>query len=224
MTSKILVITFLSILLFTFPIFSKDKNPNPEVLKNSMAPIELDKGVLFSYKDKDAEKVSIAGSFNNWDVNKNRLTKNDYGVWYIVLPLPKGKIEYKFVVDDSKWLKDEKNKNSSPDSYGGENSVFEVKKEYDIGGVTILENGKVRFKYYAPSAKSVALAGSFNNWSTDSDLMVKDESGYWIIEKKLEHGEYQYKYVVDGNWVADPMNNETTDDGFGGVNSVVSVK
>jgi len=224
MRIKVLSIIFLVILILTSNLFPRSKKINPMEMKNSMAPVELDNGVLFSYKDKNAKKVSLAGNFNNWDAGKTFLIKNKYGVWYIVLPLPKGKIEYKFVIDESKWIKDKKNKSSAPDSYGGKNSVFEVKKEYDIGGITILGNGKIRFKYYAPGAKSVFLAGSFNNWSADADPMVKDKNGFWIIEKEFKSGDYQYKYIVDGNWIPDPMNKTTADDGYGGVNSVFSLK
>jgi len=221
--------TFLLLIFFvSATIIAKGKKSvkkiDPANLKKSITPVELKDGVLFTYKDENAEKVTIAGSFNNWDAGKQALIKNKYGVWYIVLPLPKGKIEYKFVIDGAQWVKDPDNKNTVPDPYGGENSVFEVKKEYDLGGVKILKTGEVLFKFYAPQAKSVYLAGSFNNWSTDADPMKKEKSGFWVIKKKLSPGTYQYKYVVDGNWTPDPMNNKTTDDGFGGVNSVIEVK
>lgn len=221
-------LTLIFIIFFSLTIVAIGKKTakriDPSKLKKSIAPVELKDGVLFTYKDEKAEKVTIAGSFNNWDAEKQTLIKNKNGVWYIVLPLPKGKIEYKFVIDGAQWVKDPDNKNTAPDPYGGENSVFEVKKEYDLGGVKILKTGEVLFKYYAPQARSVYLAGSFNNWSTDADPLKKEKSGFWVIKKKLSPGTHQYKYVVDGNWTPDPMNNNTTDDGFGGVNSVVEVK
>ncbi len=218
--------TILIILIILFsPLLAKQrKRIVPTKLKKSIAPVELKDGVLFTYKDKSAEKVTIAGSFNNWDANKQVLTKNRYGVWYIIFPLKKGKIEYKFVIDDAKWVKDPDNKRCAPDPYGGENSIFEVKREYDLGGVKMLKNSEVLFKFYAPNANTVYLVGSFNNWSTDADPMKKDKFGFWVIKKRLSPGTYQYKYIVDGTWTPDPMNKNTADDGLGGVNSVIEVR
>lgn len=231
MKTKKIFYLLLTLTLVTFLTVGARKKPaekesevsiKPEDLTKASAPVELDKGVLFTYKDDRAQKVALAGNFNNWDANKNFLKKNKNNIWYIILPLKKGKIEYKFVVNNENWVKDPENKNSAPDGYGGENSIFEVKKEYDLGGVTI-KDGKVIFKIYAPDAKKVVLSGSFNNWSTDKDVLQKDESGFWTITKILPDGIYEYKYIIDGNWTPDPMNDDTTDDGYGGKNSVVRV-
>jgi 1,4-alpha-glucan branching enzyme len=223
----VIIIAMIS-LLFALQISAKKSKKStvvdPAKLKKSLPVKEMKDGVLFTYKDPGAETVALAGDFNSWDAAKQGLTKNEHGVWYIIIPLKKGKIEYKFVVNGANWIKDPDNKHSAPDPYGGENSVFKVKKEYDLGGVTLLSGDEAQFKYYAPQAAKVNLAGSFNNWSVDADPMEKDKSGFWILKKKLDKGRYQYKYVVDGNWTPDPMNNNTEEDGFGGVNSVVEVK
>ena len=81
-----------------------------------------------------------------------------------------------------------------------------------------------RFSFSSPGAGSVALAGSFNDWSTSADPLVKGENVLWTIVKKLGPGTYQYKFVVNGtDWKADPNNPESTDDGYGGTNSVLQV-
>ncbi len=64
----------------------------------------------------------------------------------------------------------------------------------------------VRFEYYNPQAKSVYLAGDFNNWSTTSHPMRKEEDGTFWIVLKLAPGKYEYKFIVDGQWTADPDN------------------
>jgi 1,4-alpha-glucan branching enzyme len=87
----------------------------------------------------------------------------------------------------------------------------------------------VTFEYSAPSAKAVYLAGQFNNWLDNESgkikelpewLMKKDDNGNWKITIKLQPGNYQYKFVVDGEWKTDPTNSEKADDGHGGYNSV----
>lgn len=91
-------------------------------------------------------------------------------------------------------------------------------------GPEITETG-IRFTLYAADAESVAIAGSFNNWSKTADQLSFDErGGVWEIVIPLSQGKYEYKFVIDGKeWIADPGNPEVTGDGFGGYNSVIEV-
>lgn len=94
----------------------------------------------------------------------------------------------------------------------------------------------VTFRFEAPSAKVVQLAGDWpeNKWlagqaQTGSFLVgeMKDEDGdgIWTRTEKLPSGRYQYKYVIDRvNWKTDPNNPNRTDDGFGGFNSQLDVR
>ncbi len=92
----------------------------------------------------------------------------------------------------------------------------------------------VLFRHYAPSAIRMNLAGDFNQWCDTAngrpidvtmDPMTMDDKGIWSIVKPLEPGTYQYKYIIDGGiWQQDTNNLNTTPDGYGGVNSVVTVK
>ena len=98
--------------------------------------------------------------------------------------------------------------------------------------------GGILFQYDAPSAREVNLAGNFsdNEWlkyGNKVDVMHDDgkngdrvaDDGIWSIVKQLSAGRYEYKFVVDRNsWVNDPNAIETTDDGYGGANSVLIVK
>lgn len=80
---------------------------------------------------------------------------------------------------------------------------------------------KVQFTYHAPNADQVYLSGGFNRWNPTDTPMEKDDSGNWIIILEFEPGMHQYKFVVDGvEWVQDPENPATTDDNYGGLNSV----
>ncbi len=81
----------------------------------------------------------------------------------------------------------------------------------------------VRLTYYSPQARTVSVAGDFNKWKTDVDLM-KGTDGMWSIELKLKPGVYSYSFVVDGrSWIADPGAQTYTDDGFGSRNAVLRV-
>ncbi len=82
----------------------------------------------------------------------------------------------------------------------------------------------VRFVLYAPDAKRVAVAGTFNQWDQDAaPLAPAGTTGVWTTTLVLPVGQHQYAFVVDGErWVADPAA-PMVDDGFGRRNSVVAV-
>ena len=82
----------------------------------------------------------------------------------------------------------------------------------------------VRFVLYAPTARRVAVAGTFNQWDqTASPLARVGAGGVWAITLALPQGHHQYAFVVDGaQWVPDPAG-PGVDDGFGRRNSMVAV-
>lgn len=54
---------------------------------------------LFSCKAPDAQKVFLAGTFNDWDDALIPLKKQEDGLWTTSLDLLPGRYEYKFIVD-----------------------------------------------------------------------------------------------------------------------------
>ncbi|MDA8432992.1 MAG: hypothetical protein M0Z60_08520 [Nitrospiraceae bacterium] len=82
----------------------------------------------------------------------------------------------------------------------------------------------VALSFYAPSAKTVSLAGDFNKWSADKDRMKREADGTWRMEVPLKPGVYHYMFVVDGDdWVTDPRAESYRDDGFGNKNAILRV-
>ena len=81
---------------------------------------------------------------------------------------------------------------------------------------------QVEFKLTAREAKSVAVAGSFNKWSTKKTPLRK-EGECWTTTLELPRGRYEYRFVVDGNWVSDPNAKESVANPFGSSNSVLSL-
>ncbi len=62
----------------------------------------------------------------------------------------------------------------------------------------------VEFVADCPLATTVSVAGTFNNWAVDKDMLKKDKkSGLWTAKISLAAGDYEYKFVCDGkNWDA----------------------
>lgn len=82
------------------------------------------KRVKFAIKAAPKSKVSIAGSFNNWDPSNSELKYKD-GVFQKSMLLDKGRYEYKFVVNGI-WTVDPNCADWVPNGHGSLNSVIEV--------------------------------------------------------------------------------------------------
>lgn len=68
------------------------------------------------------------------------------------------------------------------------------------------------------TARTVAVAGDFNGWSTSAHPMARD-GDLWSCRLVLPPGEYLFMYVVDGReWVTPAHAEERVPDGFGGWN------
>ena len=80
------------------------------------------------------------------------------------------------------------------------------------------------FKLYAPQAKKVSLAGSFNDWNTKSFPAKKDSRGNWTVKLNLRPGNYEYKFFVDGMWLNDPGCTSYVPNTFGTQNCTLAVK
>lgn len=79
-------------------------------------------GAEFSYVGADAQKVAVAGEFNQWSTTANPMTKDASGTWRASIPLAPGRYAYKFFVD-GEWRPDPAAAVTAPDGLGGENSV-----------------------------------------------------------------------------------------------------
>ncbi|NUM37055.1 MAG: hypothetical protein HUU50_21140 [Candidatus Brocadiae bacterium] len=76
------------------------------------------------------------------------------------------------------------------------------------------------FSYVNPDATTVYLAGEMNNWSSQDTPMQKGQDGSWSVALKLAPGQWVYKFVVDGKYIADPdMQSLSSSDGQGGKHS-----
>ena len=82
----------------------------------------------------------------------------------------------------------------------------------------------VQFLISAPEARTVALAGDFNEWDPSIHLDDPDGDGLWSARVAIEPGVHEYMFVIDGSeWRPDPNAISYTDDGFGQRNSVLAV-
>jgi len=91
-------------------------------------------------------------------------------------------------------------------------------------GPQTVKNG-IKFSIKALGAKNVQVAGDFNNWNPNKGVLLDTEGqGVWSKVLPLEPGTYQYRFVVDGQWLEDPKNPNKTESPFGGWNSVIKYR
>lgn len=83
----------------------------------------------------------------------------------------------------------------------------------------------VEFTIHADKGKAVYVAGEFNAWNpTAKKMAYKARRGVYTATVKLAPGTYQYKFVIDGTWCADPENANAVANDQGTFNSVIVVK
>ena len=81
------------------------------------------------------------------------------------------------------------------------------------------------FSVTAKPGLKVFVAGSFNDWDPDAKPLV-DRKGDGIYRGclMLPPGEYEYKFVVDGDWRIDEANPCFASNDLGTLNSVLKVE
>ena len=81
----------------------------------------------------------------------------------------------------------------------------------------------VRFEFTHPTATTVCVAGTFNQWKPEAKTLHSSGVGNWWKETALAPGTYEYCLVVDGQWMPDPLAKDYVPNPFGGRNSVLKV-
>ncbi len=90
------------------------------VLKNG-------KTVTFVYRpdQNDCQNVALAGTFNDWQPEKGKMTRQKDGSFRRRLNLMPGEHRYKFVVDNT-WLEDPQADKQTTNEFGTKDSVVVV--------------------------------------------------------------------------------------------------
>jgi 1,4-alpha-glucan branching enzyme len=81
--------------------------------------------VEFTLNAPSANAVSLVGDFNNWSSTASPMQKRPNGEWAVMLQMPLGRHEYKFVVD-GREQSDPQNPEQVDDGKGGRKSVLTI--------------------------------------------------------------------------------------------------
>jgi len=80
------------------------------------------KKVPFEFVAPDAQKVYLAGDFNNWDTSASLMKKDKKGIWKATVTLKPGRYEYRFLVDGN-WENDPSCAGCVSNEFGSQNCV-----------------------------------------------------------------------------------------------------
>ena len=87
--------------------------------------------VTFRLKEPGARRVSVVGTFSDWEKHPVELVKDTAGNWTATVPLMPGQYEYRFVVDGA-WRNDPDCSERVANPFGTENCVLSVFGENTI--------------------------------------------------------------------------------------------
>jgi 1,4-alpha-glucan branching enzyme len=83
---------------------------------------------------------------------------------------------------------------------------------------------RVLFSIGPEQARKVAVTGDFNEWNHASYPMKSDGNGLWQKIMMLPPGQYEYKFLVDGQWRTDPNNPDRCTKCYGTFNNVLHMQ
>jgi len=98
--------------------------PAPRPVHSPQEPVQ--RPVEFRLNLPGVRSATLAGSFNDWDLQRNPLSKDANGSWKATVLLAPGRYEYRFVIDGAQWFSDPGAKESVPNGFGSTNSVVVV--------------------------------------------------------------------------------------------------
>ncbi|MGB5943487.1 MAG: hypothetical protein WBG71_11455 [Leeuwenhoekiella sp.] len=173
----------------------------------------------------DIAYVAVAGNFNNWSRTQWKLKKiaNDqYELRKKLTDFDDSGLEFKYVINGSLWAEpngDLPNAIPAKTPYGSPLHTYNLRLFLGYPS----EKGNVPFKLKGfKAAKKVILSGTFNKWSEDFFEMQPTQSG-WALTLQLPPNTYEYKFIVDGEWMEDPRNPYYRPNEYDTYNSVVQV-
>lgn len=85
-----------------------------------------------------------------------------------------------------------------------------------------MKKGTIRFALKSETARDAKIAGSFSNWQPIP--MSKQKNGTFAVTVEAQPGLHEYKFILDGQWVADPDNQNRSPNQYGSVNSIADVR
>jgi len=179
------------------------------------------------YNGDPVDNVFVSGEFNNWAKDQWPMSKANDSTYLLTKDLSLFTSdfdwEFKFIINSEHWAEpssDFENIADAKTEDGHRLMVYNLK----LYSAFITDYGNISFKLKGhKNAKKVILSGTFNRWDESGFKMKQTEDG-WKVTLQLRPDIYQYRFIVDGNWIEDPQNPSKVENEYQGFNSVIDVQ
>jgi hypothetical protein len=180
------------------------------------APIE-GHSIIFSLDRPGLYDVRVTGSWLDWDDEGIPMKHEKGNRWAVQIKLPAGMHAYKFYINDE-WVPDPDVEEIIEDRMGGWATPVVVKPKSD-------RQAMIKFLHDRPDISDMRITGCWLDWNPEGLPMYKGEDGVWYTYVAFDPGVYEYKFYLDGKWMADPDTPEKrVPDGKGGYMTRFTVK
>ena len=174
----------------------------------------------------DIFKVAVSGQFNDWSREEWKMRKTGGYTYQLRKSITdfdeKYFWEFKYLINNEYWAEPDKsfyNITESEKSY-----IWHKVYNLTMHSFPSNEEGNVHFFLEGyENADKVIVSGTFNRWN-ENLLKMKKVKGGWKISLQLKPDTYQYKFIVDGNWMEDPKNAHKEYNEHHTFNSIVTIK
>lgn len=176
------------------------------------------------FADMGIYDVALTGDFNNWSNKGWRMHKRDEFIFELRKNIQGFNdafpFDFRYIIN-GRYIADPEGQITDPRQF--QDNFLEDVYKVDFNVIDIVEKGNVVFYLEGyPNAGEVILAGTFNGWHEQELKMNKTTDG-WELHANLPSGRYEYKFIVDGEWMHDPANNQTVRNEHHTLNSVLDI-
>lgn len=194
---------------------------NDVVFEFDLRKVDKEKSGELDFSDLDIYQVAISGDWEGWRKEDWTMQQVDEFRFRLRKPLADFKDafpwDFRFVVNGKYEIEpvEKKVERQKVQEYDFWEKVFGWEQ-------TELRSDEGNAYFYLAGyedAEKVILAGSFNHWD-EEQLRMDKVAGGWEIRLQLSPDRYEYKFIVDGEWMHDPANSEVIPNIHGTLNSI----
>ncbi|GGI57649.1 glycogen-binding domain-containing protein [Winogradskyella haliclonae] len=220
---------FLILIAFTLNSIAQSTTIKGYTIKGDIITFvfKVDDYPNIKYNGHTIKQVFVSGEFNDWATNQwemQKVTDTRYELKKSLHDFTSDfDWEFKFVVNGEHWAepsRDFVNSVTARDKNGKKMMVYNLK----LYSAFATDYGNVSFKLKGfTDATKVILSGTFNRWD-ETGFKMKPTADGWQVTLQLRPDIYEYKFIVDGQWMVDPQNPSKILNKYEGYNSVINVK
>ncbi len=229
----ITVFTFISFYTFGQPDISKGYSIEGDTVVFTFDARDYSKftqehtGQVVDFEDLNVKNVVVSGEFNLWSRDHWKMKKLNNHTYQLRKSIhdftDAFSWEFKYVINNTYWAEPSR---KAPNATKATKDGMLIHGIYNLKMYTAhpskMGNASFKLKGFN-NAKQVILAGSFNKWDEQLFKMHKTETG-WELTLQMKPDIYQYRFIVDGQWMEDPDNPYKTRNEFDEFNSVINIQ